>query len=83
MEIRSSSTIKTSTLSIIDLNADDITNATTNYGTLTEATRAGYFSPITASQSDIVAVEEKDDGTAIIVVVAERTTVTSSANSAS
>lgn len=83
METSSNSVIKTNTFSTIKLNSGDITNALANYDSLTEATRDGYFSPITASESDIVAIEERNDGTTVIVVVAERTTVTSSANSSS
>lgn len=83
METASSSIIKTNTFSTIKLNADDVVNATSNYGTLAKATRAGAFSPITASDADIVAVEENEDGSAVIVVVAERTVFTNTQNTAS
>lgn len=83
METSSSSIIKANTFSTINLNNSDVANAKANYNTLADAARAGYFSPITASAADLVAVEEKEDGTAIVAVVAERTTITTSANSSS
>lgn len=83
METASNSIIKTNTFSTIKISADEVINATVNFNTLGEATRAGFFSPISASETDIVAVEANDDGSATIVVVAERTTVTTSGNSSS
>lgn len=83
METASYSIIKTNTFSTIKLNAGEVDSAKVSYDTLAEATRAGLFSPIAASEADIVAVEENEDGSATIVVVAERTTITNSVNSGS
>ena len=83
METSSSSIIKTNTFSTIKLNADEVDSAKVSYNTLAEATRAGLFSPIAALETDIVAVEEKEDGSATIVVVAERTVFTNTQNTAS
>jgi hypothetical protein len=83
METSTSSIIKTSTFSTIKINADEVANAKSRYDTLAEATRGGYFNPVTASETDIVAVEEKDDGTAIVVVVSEKTIVSNTMSSGS
>ena len=83
MNIVTFSTSKTTTFSTIDLSEAEVTNALQLYPDLGQATRAGFFSPVIANSDDVVAIEMKTDGSAVIVVVATRTTVSDTGNSSS
>lgn len=97
METSSFSILKTTaestTFSTVSLSAAEVSNALqTNpddtEAALRSATRAGLFSPITATANDTVAVEIKTDGSAVIIVQATATpsvtiTATDTANSSS
>lgn len=71
---------KTTTYSTISLADYEVTAAIGSdpdtIAALTAATRAGQFSPVTASATDIVAVQPNPDGSAVIVVVATTTVTT-------
>lgn len=75
MEITRQSIIETktttySTISLADHEIEAAIGAATNIpASLAAATRAGQFSPVTASATDTVAVDLKPDGSAVIVVV--------------
>lgn len=83
MNVTSFSNVKTTTFSKIDLSTSDVTSALANYPDLGTATRAGNFSPATASAADTVAVEIKSDGSAVIIVVAETTALGDTGNASS
>lgn len=83
MNVLTQSTVKTTTFHTIELNSDEVNSALSNYPDLAAATRAGLFSPASATVEDIVAVEFRSNGTAAIVVVAVRIVLSGSNNSAS
>ena len=83
MNVLTQSTVKTTTFHTIELDSDEVNSALSNYGDLAAATRAGLFSPASATAEDIVAIEFRSDGTAAIVVAAVRIVLSGSNNSAS
>jgi len=83
MNVTSFSTVKTTNFSKIDLSTSEATSALASYPDLGTATRAGLFSPATATAADTVAVEIKSDGSAVIIVVVETTTLSDTGNASS
>ena len=73
MQIRSSSTVNTTTTHVIELSPVEGFDLLTIYGTLADAVAAGYFPGVSATASDIIAVDARPQG-ATIVVITERTT---------
>lgn len=81
MNVVSLSTNKVTIFFTINLSSDEVDSALANYPDLSAATRAGLFSPATATAEDVVAIDFRLDGTVVIVVVAVRTTISDSGNS--
>lgn len=81
-------TAESTTFSTVSLSPNEVADALQAHPDLRSATRAGLFSPVTATPNDTVAVEVKVDGSAVIIVQAIATptvtiTATDTANSSS
>lgn len=74
MQIRSSSTVNTTTTHVIELNPAEVADTLAIYVTLADAVAAGFFSGVSATASDIIAVDSRPQGTTIVVIT-ERTTI--------
>ena len=74
MQIRSSSIVNTTTTHIIELSPTEVSDALITYVTLADAVAGGYFSGVSATASDIIAVDARPGGTTIVVIT-ERTTI--------
>jgi hypothetical protein len=74
MQIRSSFIVNTNTTRIIELSIAEVDTAASLYSTLANAVVAGYFSSVSATFSDIIAIDTRPEGTTIVVIT-ERTTI--------
>lgn len=82
MQIRSSSTVNTTTTHIIELSPTEVSDALFTYVTLADAVAAGYFSGVSATASDIIAVDDRPGGTTIVVIT-DRMTIPAGTESGS
>lgn len=83
MNVTSFSAIKKTTFFKVDLDPAETASALANYPDLGSATRAGLFSPASASATDTVAVDIKADGSSTIIVFSETTTFGNANNASS